>query len=209
MRAQYTECSLTHKSQDSTKNPPALNCCATSFEEARAAGKKMSRSRFEKVILCSVLQRLSLYHSCSQHRSLITNLRENERYWSETPIREKSSEAQNKYDLCWQGFGPTVLWHFCCCSDGKYYIMHGCFSLWRATYQCKGGRQHTIGAQVLLPRREQEICMSCFPFQTSCAASWPTRTPRSQMRKKHAIAKSYSCVIIVVFVLHTGLKQSD
>lgn len=120
-------------------------------------------------------------------------------HWSETPIREKSSEAQNKYDLCWQGFGPTVLWHFCCCSDGKYYIMHGCFSLWTGNISVQGRQAAHDRSSGVTPKERAEICMTCFPFQTSC---WPTQPPRSQMRKKHAIAKSYSFVIIVVFVLH-------
>lgn len=68
----------------------------------------------------------------------------------------------------------AVMWHFSCDSDGKYYIMPRCCPLWQPTYQCKGSRPHSTGAQVLVPRRKQRICMSCFPFQISIVASWPT-----------------------------------
>lgn len=41
--------------------------------------------------------------SYSQYHDLITNLRENLIHHSKSPRR-----AENKYDLCWQGFGSTV-----------------------------------------------------------------------------------------------------
>lgn len=61
--------------------------------------------------------------------------------------------AENKHDLCRQGFGTTVMWHFCLYSDGKHYIIHKCRSLWQAIYQRKGSQQHGRGAQVFVPRR--------------------------------------------------------
>lgn len=148
------------KSQDYTKNLIAVDCCATSQQAAHTEGKRWTNIGLKKCIIIALL-----CHYCD----LITNLREILTHHSKIPRR-----AENKYDLCWQGSGTKVIWHFCCYSDGKYYIMLKCCSLWQATYQCKGSKQHSIGAQVLVSRREQGICMSWFPFQTSSAASWST-----------------------------------
>lgn len=103
---------------------------------------------------------------------LVTHLIENLTDHSKIP-----RSAENKHDLCRQGFGITVMWHFCLYSDGKHYIIHKCCSLWQAIYQRKGSQQHSRGAQVFVPRRAHagSIYMSWFPFQTSSAANWSTR----------------------------------
>lgn len=140
------------KSQDHTKNPTAVSCWVTSAWEAHTPGKIS--------FLLFVWKRWFSFLGewCCQHHT--THLGQTLINHSKSPKKEGSSNSQNEYDLCWQGFGLKVL-----LLTGKYYVTCGCCSMWQDTYQDRHSRQHNISAQVLLPMGEQGICITHFPFK--------------------------------------------
>lgn len=103
-----------------------------------------------------------------------------------------------------------MLWHFCCYSDGKYYIMHRCCSLWQATYQRKGSRRHRSSG--VRPKERAGDLHELFSLSnilcgklTNLARAGPIPLPTSEMRKKLEVHKRNHRLIILC-ATQPGLK---